>query len=201
MNPVFLKSAADPNHFPADTGLEIAVVGRSNSGKSSAINRMFARRKLARVSKTPGRTRLVNFFEVAPSRRLVDLPGYGFAKVADRIRSQWRQLLEAYFTERESLAGLIITIDARRGLGELDRSMLAWASQLGIAPMLLLTKADKLSRRAGLEQLRLIRHEVPAEIRVELFSAQSGEGVSAAREQVEHWLELKSAAGPGVTEE
>lgn len=186
-DPVFIKSAARPRDFPPDTGVEVAVVGRSNSGKSSAINAMTGRRKLARVSKTPGRTQQINFFSLAPEQRLVDLPGYGFARVPRPLQERWRTLIEAYFAERRSLAGLVVTIDARRGLKDLDRRMVAWAGELGIPVLLLLTKADKLSRKASIEQREQVRREAP-QADIELFSAVKLTGVPEARRRLEVWL-------------
>ena len=123
---VFLKSAASPADFPADTGREVAFVGRSNSGKSTAVNVVTGARKLARVSKTPGRTQLLNFFSLGDGRRLVDLPGYGFARVAPEVQARWEKALEAYLSRRESLAGLVVTMDIRRGMTRLDEQLLRW---------------------------------------------------------------------------
>src|SRR5690606_16152343 len=128
----------------------------------SAINVLTGARKLARVSKTPGRTQLVNFFEVAPGRRIVDLPGYGFAKVAPEVRQRWRGLLEGYLGGRPNLRGLVVTMDIRRGVTELDRTMLHWAESLGLRTLLLLTKADKVSRNEAAKQRRRVGGEVPS---------------------------------------
>ena len=188
--PVFLLSAAHAKDFVPDDGREIAVVGRSNSGKSSAINRVTGARKLARVSKTPGRTQLINFFELAPGRRLVDLPGYGFARVPPAVQQTWRGLIEAYFDGRRSLAGLVITVDARRGLMELDREMLVWTQPLEVPTLLLLTKADKLSRNAALKQCQGVAAELPAGAQCLLFSALSGQGADDAKRRMDGWLGL-----------
>jgi GTP-binding protein len=184
----FITSAADAKGFPADSGAELAVAGRSNSGKSSAINRIVGQVKLARVSKTPGRTQLINFFELGEDRRLVDLPGYGFARVPERQRQDWRRLTGEYFSNRRSLRGLLITVDIRRGLLDLDRAMLDWADELGLAVMVLLTKADKLSRRAGIAALEIARRDLGDGVAAELFSALDDTGVESARAQVEAWL-------------
>jgi GTP-binding protein len=192
MNPTFITSAAAADGFPEDTGREVAVVGRSNSGKSSAINRIVGRSKLARVSKTPGRTQLINFFELGPARRLVDLPGYGFARVPERVRQQWRALVDSYFSSRRSLAGLLITVDVRRGLKELDLSMLRWADQLGLDAMVLLTKSDKLSRGAGANQRLAVSRQLPPGADVALFSALDGTGVDAGRARLGAWLGLET---------
>jgi GTP-binding protein len=187
-NPTFIKSAANPADFPADAGREVAFVGRSNSGKSTALNLVAGVRNLARVSKTPGRTQLANFFELAPERRLVDLPGYGFAHVTPETKERWRRMIEAYLTRRESLVGLIVTIDIRRGLTELDEQLLGWLEPLELAVAVLLTKADKLSRSAA----RARELEVGAQLgggRVVRFSSLSREGVAEARAWLNEWLE------------
>ncbi|HLF11037.1 MAG TPA: ribosome biogenesis GTP-binding protein YihA/YsxC [Gammaproteobacteria bacterium] len=196
--PTFIKSAANPLDFPNDTGREVAFVGRSNSGKSTAINTILGIRKLARVSKTPGRTQLVNFFQIAPERRVVDLPGYGFARVPPRVRDRWRGLLEAYFRERRSLAGLMITVDIRRGLTELDETMLSWVASLEIPVALLLSKADKLSRSAGLAQLQTIAQQVDTAVRLVRFSAIDRTGVPEARAWLDGWLEPSAPPSPVI---
>ena len=150
----FLTSAAESNQLAPDLGREIAFAGRSNSGKSTAINAVTQRPGLARVSRTPGRTQLINFFELASERRLVDLPGYGFAKVPDRVRLHWLQLMEHYFNVRESLVGLILIVDSRRGLGTQDAGMLEWVLARDRVAHVLLTKSDKLNRRDAQRVLR-----------------------------------------------
>ena len=188
--PSFLTGARSPKQFPADTGLEAAFAGRSNSGKSSAINAITRRKGLARTSKTPGRTREINFFEVGVDLRLVDLPGYGYAKVSASVRDEWRHLLEQYFRRRRSLRGLFVTVDIRRGIGDLDRVMLRWAADSGVPAAALLTKADKLSRGAGLRRRDEIAATAPEGVPLLLFSAPKRLGVEAAREQLAAWLEL-----------
>jgi GTP-binding protein len=186
---VFLKSAANPADFPYDTGREVAFVGRSNSGKSTAVNAVTGTRKLARVSKTPGRTQLINFFSLGEDRRLVDLPGYGFARVAPETEARWRRLLESYLAERASLAGLVVTMDIRRGVTALDEQLLRWLESRRELPVaVLLTKADKLGRGAALEREAALEAELGAEIEVVRFSAVSGEGIPAARALIERWL-------------
>jgi GTP-binding protein len=184
----FLTSAAGAEGFPEDRGAEVVFVGRSNSGKSSAINAITRRTGLARVSKTPGRTQLVNFFELGAERRLVDLPGYGFARVPDRVREEWRRLTDAYFSGRSSIAGLFVTVDIRRGLREGDETVLMMSAELGIPVAILLTKSDKLSRGKG-EGMKLAVREAVAESTVVVrFSALDGTGVEAARNQLRGWL-------------
>ncbi len=197
LSPDFLKSAQRATQFPADTGREVAFAGRSNSGKSSAINAITARRRLARTSKTPGRTQLINFFEIDETCRLVDLPGYGYAKVAEAVRQRWRVLLEAYFQERRSLTGLFITVDARRGLNDLDQVMLSWSLAAEVPVAVLLTKADKLSRQAGRQKQREIAATVPDDVPLILFSSPARQGLEAARGQLLVWLDkADGSVGP-----
>lgn len=177
----FLKSAASPADFPADRGREVALVGRSNSGKSTALNAITGTRKLARVSKTPGRTQLLNFFSVGDERRLVDLPGYGFARVAPEVQARWQRSLEAYLRERASLAGLVVTMDIRRGITPLDDQLLRWLEPRGLPVAVLLTKADKLSRGAGMKQALAVARNLGPAVKVVRFSAMTGEGVDQAR--------------------
>ena len=193
--PIFLKSAAAPADFTDDVGREVAFVGRSNSGKSTALNLVVGQRKLARVSKTPGRTQLINFFEVAPERRLVDLPGYGFARVPPGTRERWRRLVEAYITQRRSLVGVMITVDIRRGLTELDDELLRWLRALDLPVALLLTKADKLSRGAGLSRQHEVKGELDAEAKLTRFSSLTHDGVPEARGWLADWLHLGRTAG------
>lgn len=188
MQAKFIKSAAGADGFPEDAGAEIAFVGRSNSGKSSAINRIVAQTKLARVSKTPGRTQLINFFDLGNEHRLVDLPGYGFARVPDRLRREWRVLVEAYFEARHSLAGLFLTVDIRRGLREGDETMILMASELAIPVAILLTKSDKQSRGAGTRQCLEVRKAVDDTIDVMRFSTVDGTGVEPAKARLLTWL-------------
>ena len=188
MNPEFISSAHNPSQFPTDQGREVAFAGRSNSGKSSAINTILARKRLARTSKTPGRTQLVNFFAVGEGHRIVDLPGYGYARVSASVQEHWRSLLEAYFKSRTSLAGLIVTVDARRGPKELDRVMLDWANEAQVPVAVLLTKADKMSRvTASAQETEAVRNLGAP---VVLFSARKHQGVEEARAWIWKWLGL-----------
>lgn len=178
----FVISANRPAQFPPDKGSEVAFAGRSNAGKSSALNAIAGRKSLARTSKTPGRTQLVNFFVLPDGDRLVDLPGYGYARVPEAVRRHWRHLMEAYFNQRRSLAGLILVMDARRPLTEFDRQMLAWSEGVGCLTHILLTKADKLSRGKASAMLHEVRSAVDSETSVQLFSATKKSGVEQARE-------------------
>ena len=179
---MFLKSAANPADFPADSGREVAFVGRSNSGKSTAVNAIAGARKLARVSKTPGRTQLINFFALDEERRLVDLPGYGFARAAPAVQARWQRLIETYLRDRASLVGLVLTVDARRGLMQLDDQLLRWLESHRDLPVaVLLTKADKLARAAALDVERATAAALGAKPFVARFSALTGDGVDEAR--------------------
>lgn len=177
----FLTSAHEARQFPPDSGAEVAVAGRSNAGKSSAINAIVQRKGLAKTSKTPGATRLINFFELEPGRRLVDLPGYGYAAVPGQMRQHWGTLIEGYFRRRPCLRGAIVVMDVRHPLTEHDRTMLELAATHSVPTHVLLTKADKLGRGAGRQAAAAVRKEVGAGVTVQLFSALTGEGVVEAR--------------------
>lgn len=180
----FLTSANRARQFVPDEGVEVAVAGRSNAGKSSAINVIVGRRGFARVSKTPGRTRLVNFFALAAGRRLVDLPGYGYARVAAATQEHWGALIQSYFETRRSLAGLLLVVDARRGLGEFDQRMLALAESVASPVHVLLTKADKLKRGQAARALSEARQLLGDAASAQLFSALKATGVDEARERL-----------------
>jgi GTP-binding protein len=186
----FLKSAAEPEQLCPDLGLEVAFAGRSNSGKSSALNAIAQRVGLARVSRTPGRTQLINFFDLGEDRRLVDLPGYGFAKVPDRVRQRWLELMEWYFDRRESLVGLVLIVDSRRGLREEDAQMLEWILARGRMAHVLLSKADKLSRQEASTVLKTTRLACKdSGVTVQLFSAKARTGLDEVRGVLDRWLE------------
>jgi GTP-binding protein len=186
----FLTSAAEPGQLAADTGREIAFAGRSNAGKSTAINAIVERSGLARVSRTPGRTQLINFFELVAERRLVDLPGYGYAKVPEKIQARWLELMEHYFNTRESLIGLVLIVDSRRGLGQQDATMLEWVLARGRLAHVLLTKSDKLNRQDGTRVLRETKESCSdAAVTVQLFSAHAKQGLGEARSIMDEWLE------------
>ncbi len=184
----FLKSAVSPAGFGDDSGYEVAISGRSNSGKSSALNAIVRQRALARTGATPGRTQAVNLFELVPGRRLVDLPGYGHARVPPSVRAAWAQLMDAYFAQRSSLAGLFIVVDARRGFGASDEAMLAYATARGLPSHVLLTKADKLKHGEMKAALGAARHTLGGRASVQLFSAETGEGVDAAQAALQAML-------------
>lgn len=183
-NVTFLLSAWQPRQFPPDEGAEVAFAGRSNAGKSSALNAIVGRKDLARTSKTPGRTQLINFFALDAHRRLVDLPGYGYAKVPEQMKQHWRELLSRYVERRRCLQGLVIVMDARRPLTDYDVQMLDWAQAHGLRTHLLLTKADKLSRNEAAQTLRKVRAAVAENATAQLFSAVEKTGVVEARRVV-----------------
>ncbi len=186
----FLTSANAVSQFVPDSGAEVAVAGRSNAGKSSAINVIVNRRQFARTSKTPGRTQLVNFFSLRDGERLVDLPGYGFARVSDKKRRHWGGLLSEYFQVRESLRGLIMVVDIRRQLTEYDRRMMEFAELVELPMHILLTKADKLKRGQAATAALEVKKELGTRATVQQFSALKRDGEDEAREVLERFLTL-----------
>jgi GTP-binding protein len=183
----FLISAAAPAQFPVDGGAEVAFAGRSNSGKSSAINTLTGRRALARTSKTPGRTRLLNFFELSAGKRIVDLPGYGFAEGPPAERDTWARLIEA-LAARVSLQGLFLVVDSRRGLLEGDRQLLHWIATRNRPVHVLLSKSDQLKRGEVRTLMERSKTALQDSATLQLFSARDGTGVEAARKTLDQWL-------------
>ena len=194
----FITSAATLRDCPPDSIAEVAFAGRSNAGKSSAINAITGHSRLARISKTPGRTQLINFFQLQPERYLVDLPGYGFAQVPLAVKEKWQRELEDYLRKRETLKGLVLLSDIRHPLKEFDRMMIAWANQAELPLHLLLTKADKLKRGAAQNTLLGVRRELGEQASVQLFSAVKKQGLIDARRQLSEWLELESETNEAV---
>jgi GTP-binding protein len=190
----FVLSAAQAAQFPADRGAEVAFAGRSNAGKSSAINAIVQRHGLARVSRTPGRTRLLNFFEVGPEQRIVDLPGYGFAAAPEAERRTWGPMIAA-LRARQSLRGLVLIVDSRRGVAPEDENLIAWARE-GTGhtegePMrvhVLLSKSDKLTRNEGNKALKEARRVLGESVSAQLFSAQDKVGIDEAQRLLKAWL-------------
>ena len=191
-NATFIKSANAPSQFVPDEGAEVAFAGRSKAGKSSAINVIVNRRRFARTSKTPGRTRLVNFFTLRDDTRIVDLPGYGFARVSEKMRDHWADLMAEYFETRASLRGMFLIVDIRRQLTEFDRQMLAFADAVGLPVHVLLTKADKLKRGQAAKALLEVRKELGDMATVQHFSALTRQGEDEARDQLEAFFTQKS---------
>lgn len=186
----FLVSAAASAQFPPDEGAEVAFAGRSNAGKSSAINAIVHRHGLARTSKAPGRTRLLNFFEIIPQGRIVDLPGYGYASAPENERRTWAPLIDA-LRARRSLYGLFLIIDARRGISRADEELIAWTDPKERAVHVLLSKVDKLTRNEGARLLKTARAQVAEEVSVQLFSAHAVTGVAEAQGKLAEWLQSR----------
>ena len=175
----FLSSAPDLDRAPPEAGPEVAVAGRSNAGKSSVLNRLTGSRHTARVSKTPGRTQLLNFFAVKSGGRLVDLPGYGYAKAQRSAQSVWQAAVNEYLSHRDTLSGLVLVMDIRHPLQDFDRELLSWAAASELPVRVLLNKADKLGRGAQARTLADVRRALEALplVSVQCFSATSGQGV------------------------
>ena len=185
----FLLSASNLKQLPPDQGSEVAFVGRSNAGKSSVINVITAIRGLARTSKTPGRTQLINYFILDEKTRLVDLPGYGYAKVPGALRKHWSDIINTYLQERTSLKGLILIVDIRRMLKEEDRHLLQWCKEVELPVHILLNKADKLSRGAAKQNLLALRRELGnGSHTTQMFSALKKTGVEQVRQVLDLWL-------------
>ena len=186
----FVTSAANLAACPPESVAEVAFAGRSNAGKSSAINAITNQTRLARISKTPGRTQLINFFGLAERRFLVDLPGYGFAKVPLSVKNKWQEELEKYLRRRQVLCGLILLSDIRHPLKDFDRMMIDWAVQSGLPLHLLLTKSDKLKRGAAQNTLLAVQKELKGfdNVTVQLFSSLKNDGVTEVRAKLDEWL-------------
>ncbi|MFC0446204.1 ribosome biogenesis GTP-binding protein YihA/YsxC [Pseudidiomarina halophila] len=188
---VFITSAADIRQLPDDTGVEIAFAGRSNAGKSSALNTLTRQRNLARTSKTPGRTQLINVFEVLPGKRLIDLPGYGYAKVPLPVKEKWQLALSEYLQQRESLRGLVLLMDIRHPYREVDQDLLHWATDCEIPVLVLLTKADKLKpgpRKSTLLKAREAALVFGGDVTVEMFSSLTKLGLAEVETKLSEWL-------------
>ena len=190
----FLLSAASEEQFPQDVGAEVAFAGRSNSGKSSAINAIMVRNGLARASKTPGRTRLLNFFEVEEGRRILDLPGYGYAEASPVEKKQWIGLI-ARLPARQCIRGLFLIVDIRRGLKEGDEQLLDWAHASGWTVHVLLTKADKINQRERAATLRDTEDRIAEGMTAQVFSATDKIGVQAAQKRLEQMLRQPAPDG------
>ena len=184
----FISSANKASQFLPDEGREVAFAGRSNAGKSSVINAIVNRRQFARTSKTPGRTQLINFFELGDRARLVDLPGYGFARVSDATRDHWGDLITGYFQIRRSLVGLFVIVDVRRGLRDGDFEVLGLADAVELPAHVLLNKADKLKRGQAAAALAEVRSQLGDRCGVALFSALKRQGLAEARAVLDGWL-------------
>ncbi len=189
----FILGTPDARRAPPDAGVEVAFAGRSNAGKSSALNVLTGQRTLARISKAPGRTREINFFEVQPGIRLVDLPGYGYAKVSHAMKQQWQQNISTYLETRQSLVGVIVLMDVRHPLKEVDRQILGWCHAADLLTHVLLTKSDKLKRgpaRTALLQTRKTLQALHPKATVQLFSAHTRDGADELQQVLNEWLGL-----------
>jgi len=196
-NAVFHTTVANLRDLPGDATCEVAFAGRSNAGKSSAINTLAGRVRLAFVSKTPGRTQHLNYFTLAPGKYFVDLPGYGFAKAPEDIRAQWEGLIGPYLSRRGPLAGLVVIMDCRRPFTELDRNLIEWFKPTGRPIHMLLSKADKLSRQEQTKVLRAVKAEIAGwtggEYSAQLFSSLKKTGIEEAEQVLSRWLGIESA--------
>ncbi|POE17055.1 ribosome biogenesis GTP-binding protein YihA/YsxC [Pectobacterium odoriferum] len=187
----FIISAPDIRHLATDSGIEVAFAGRSNAGKSSALNTLTNQKNLARTSKTPGRTQLINLFQVVDGVRLVDLPGYGYAEVPEQMKIKWQRALGEYLQKRNSLKGLVVLMDIRHPLKDLDQQMVQWAVDVQLPVLVLLTKADKLASGARKTQLNMVREAVlpfMGDIQVEAFSSLKKLGVDKLRQKLDNWF-------------
>jgi len=179
----FLLSVASIEQLPSDVGREVAFAGRSNSGKSSAINAILQRNGLARTSKTPGRTKLLNFFELEPGRRIIDLPGYGYAEASPQERAQWTALIDG-LPARESISGLFLIVDIRRGIRPEDEQLLEWATGAGWAVHVLLAKSDKLTQRERAAALKEAQGNLGSKATIQVFSAHDKTGIQEAQKRL-----------------
>jgi len=197
---VYAVSAATLAQLPDSRG-EVAFAGRSNAGKSSAINTLARHNRLAFVSKTPGRTQLINFFTVGNGQFIVDLPGYGYAKVPPEMRARWEKVLSAYLQGRQPLAGLVLIMDARHPLTPLDKRMLDWFTPRGLPVHILLTKADKLSRGAANKTLNEVKSalKIYPQVSAQLFSSLAKQGVEEAEAVIGAWLDAEGAGTPEIS--
>jgi GTP-binding protein len=190
----YVISAHHLRQLGADNGYEVAFAGRSNAGKSSAINALTGQKSLARTSKTPGRTQQIVIFEIDDKRRIADLPGYGYAKVPEALRAHWRAIMQAYFEQRRSLRGVVLVMDIRHPLRPFDEQMLAWCSAAAVPCHVLLTKADKLKRGPAQSTLLMVRKALPDVATAQVFSARKPAGLDELIARLNLWYELGDAA-------
>jgi GTP-binding protein len=191
----YVLSAHELKQLPKDTGFEVAIAGRSNAGKSSAINTLTDQKSLARTSKTPGRTQQIVIFELDESRRIMDLPGYGYAKVPLKLKEHWRKIMEQYFQIRTCLKGVVLVMDIRHPMREFDQQMLEWCDSAGLPCHILLTKADKLKRGPAQSTLLKIRRDLPALASIQVFSSLKKTGLETLVDKLSEWYEYTDEAG------
>ena len=187
----YVLSAHLLKQLPKDNGIEVAVAGRSNAGKSSAINTFTDQKSLARTSKTPGRTQQIVIFELDENRRIADLPGYGYAKVPVKLKAHWRTVMARYFQTRECLRGVVLVMDIRHPMREFDQQMLAWCDAAGIPCHILLTKADKLKRGPAKSTLLKVQKNLPASASIQVFSSSKKTGLEELVEKLSNWYEYE----------
>jgi GTP-binding protein len=186
----YVISAHKLNQLPDDSGMEVAFAGRSNAGKSSAINRLTDQKSLARTSKTPGRTQQIVIFEIDERRRIADLPGYGYAKVPAKLKAHWRSVMQQYFIQRACLRGVVLVMDIRHPLRPFDEQMLSWCESSGVPCHVLLTKADKLKRGPAQATLLKVRKSLPSGATVQVFSAKSRDGLRELIRHLNSWYDI-----------
>jgi GTP-binding protein len=190
----YVLNAHELKQLPADQGIEVAIAGRSNAGKSSAINTLTDQKSLARTSKTPGRTQQIVVFELDENRRIADLPGYGYAKVPLKLKAHWQNVMARYFKTRQCLRGVVLVMDIRHPMREFDQQMLDWCVSAGIPCHILLTKADKLKRGPAQSTLLKVRRELPPIASVQVFSSSNKQGLWELVEKLSDWYEYEVKA-------
>lgn len=190
----YVISAHNLKQLPDDSGMEVAFAGRSNAGKSSAINRLTDQNSLARTSKTPGRTQQIVIFDIDEHRRIADLPGYGYAKVPAKLKAHWRHVLQQYFIRRFCLRGVVLVMDIRHPLRPFDEDMLNWCEHSGVPCHVLLTKADKLNRGPSQSTLLKVRKSLPLGATAQVFSAKNGDGLVELIQHLNSWYDIDSPA-------
>jgi GTP-binding protein len=187
----YVLNAHELHQLPPDSGREVAIAGRSNAGKSSAINTLTGQKALARTSKTPGRTQQIVIFEVDPDRRIADLPGYGYAKVPESLRKHWRVVMQKYFERRRSLSGVVLVMDIRHPMRPFDEQMINWCVTASVPCHILLTKADKLKRGPAQATLHKVQRDLPAGATVQVFSSKSRDGLEPLVECLRGWFGMQ----------
>ena len=190
----YVLNAHELKQLPGDQGIEVAIAGRSNAGKSSAINTLTDQKSLARTSKTPGRTQQIVIFELDENRRIADLPGYGYAKVPLKLKEHWRKIMARYFQTRKSLRGVVLVMDIRHPMREFDQQMLSWCESAGTPCHILLTKADKLKRGPAQSTLLKVRRDLPAIASAQVFSSSKKEGLGELVDKLSDWYEYQDKA-------
>ena len=188
----YVISAHHLRQLPADEGYEVAFAGRSNAGKSSAINTLTGQKSLARTSKTPGRTQQIVIFDIDEHRRIADLPGYGYAKVPEKLKAHWQQVMQQYFESRQCLRGVVLVVDIRHPMRPFDVQMLAWCAASGVPCHVLLTKADKLKRGPAQAALHQVRKALPPGASAQVWSSKSRDGLDRLIQLLNQWYDLET---------